>query len=241
MENLEKAFLTLLFFTTLALNSGCNTQSNPNISNEIFYKRDMILEVNGMKGEGVLVVPHASSNAFYVTARGDLDLFTFTTCHREETTEDAGNINERVGWVFKRTITKKREIKFNYIPSPIEAEGGCPVLLGGYEELKGRHSWGMVDFETPDATLPAVLACNGQVIKANGVSICQARVGLIQTITFATEVKVSPAPGCELGKIAGAKFEFETPRGQCVFAFISPDARIHRLTTLGYEQVLIRK
>ena len=125
--------------TILALTSACNDKTYQSVSTEVFYKRDMILEVGGRKGEGVLVVPLSVIVPFYVTARGDLDLFTFTTCQREETTENAGNVTERTGWLFKRTITKKREVKFDFKPSLIEGAGGCPILLGGYEELKGRQ------------------------------------------------------------------------------------------------------
>lgn len=239
MESLAK---TLTLFFILALAGACTpNEQTPTITSEVFYKRDMILEVGGVRGEGAIVVPLKSVVPFYVTARGDLNLFTLTTCHREETAEDAGNVTERTGWLFKRTITKKREVKFDFKPTLIESQGGCPIQLGGYEEQKGRHSWGLVDFETPEATLPAILECNGQVVSAKGVSVCQSRVGLIQSIKFSVPVKVSPDAECGLGKTEGDVFEFPIPRGQCVFAFMSADQKIHRLTTLGYEQVLIRK
>lgn len=234
---MAKAFLVLL----LALAGACNQKTFETVSTEVFYKRDMILEVGGKKGEGVLVVPLTASIPFHVTARGDLDLFTFTTCHREETAEDAGNVTERTGWLFKRTITKKREVKLDFKPTLIEGAGGCPVILGGYEEQKGRHSWGLVDFETPEATLPAMLSCNGQVLSVGGVSICQARQGLIQSIKFSQKVRVSPEPECAIGATDGDAFEFPIPKGQCVFAFMAEDGKLHRLTTLGYEQILIRK
>lgn len=237
MENLARL---IIFFALLVLVS-CNGEKMPVASSEVFYKRDMILEVGGVKGEGALVVPLKNVIPFLVTARGDLDLFTFTTCHREETAEDAGNVTERTGWLFKRTITKKREVKLDFRPTLIEGAGGCPVMLGGYEQSKGRHSWGFVDFETPEATLPAILNCNGLVLSVNGVSVCQARMGLIQSIKFPVSVRVSPEASCDLGKTEGDSFEFPIPKGQCVFAFMAQDERIHRLTTLGYEQILIRK
>lgn len=222
--------------------TGCvDTNKMPIVKSEVFYKRDMILDVAGVKAEGVLVVPISERVPFHITARGDLDLFTLTTCHREETAEDASNVTERTGWLFKRTITKKREVKLDFKPTALEAKGGCPVMLGGFEEQKGRHSWGLVDFETPEATLKAVLSCNGQVIVTNGVSICQSRASLIQSIKFLVPVTVSPDPGCEIGKTSGQEFEFSMPQGQCVYAFLDKDNNIHRLTTLGYDQILIRK
>lgn len=238
MEILEKVFLGFLLFLLPSCSNTANVLQplNP----ETIYKRDMIISVNGITGDGVLVVPRNVTYKLHITAQGDLDLFTFTTCHREEIAEDAANVTERSG-IFRRTITKKREIKLDYTPTEIEMEGGCPVFLGGYEEQKGRHSWGLIDFEGPDATLPATVFCNGKTIEANGVSVCQSRAGLIQGIIFPEKVFISPDPQCDLGQKEGTHFKFPIKKGQCVYAFMDKQFRVHRFTTLGYEMVPIRK
>lgn len=238
MEILEKIFLGFL----LCLLPSCSNTSNiiQPLNPETIYKRDMIVSVNGLNGDGVLVVPRNITYKLHITAQGDLDLFTFTTCHREETAEDAANVTERSG-IFRRQITKKREIKLDYSPTKIEQSGGCPVFLGGFEEQKGRHSWGLIDFEGPDTVLPATVYCNGKETKANGVSICQSREGLIQGIKFEQKVFVSPDAPCDLGKTSGDYFEFQIRKGTCVYAFMDAQQRVHRFTTLGYEMVPIRK
>ena len=200
----------------------------------------MLITIDGVTAEGVLVVPQKDVSKMIIVAQGDLDLFTFQTCHREEIAEDAGNVVERRG-LFRRKIVKKREIELEYRPNFIEKSGGCPVYVGGFEQEKGRHSWGIVDFETSDSTLPADVFCNGEGKKSKGVAICQSRVGLIQAIKFSSPVKVKHTPACDIGVSEGTYFEFPIVKGQCVYAFYNPDKKIHRLTTIGYEQIPIRK
>lgn len=236
MEILAKS---LTLFALLVLTSCASVEKTVSLNPDTIYKRDMIITVDGKTSEGVLVVPVKETHDIHVIAQGDLDLFTFTTCHREETAENASNVTEVRG-IFRRKIEKKKEIKLPYRPTPIEKDGGCPVYLGGYEQEKGRHSWGLIDFETPEAVLPATLFCNGKEIQSNGVSICQSRHGLVQGIQFPSVVKVSPNVGCELNTKEADYFEFPIRKGQCVYAFMDKDRKIHRLTTIGYELIPIR-
>ena len=229
----------ICFFALLFLTS-CSVPVIDKLNPDVVYKRDMSVTVDGVTSEGVLVVPYKDSHKFHIVAQGDLDLFTFTTCHREEVAEDASNVSETRG-LFKRKIEKKREIKLDYKPTLIENTGACPVQLGGYEQKGGRHSWGFVDFESPSAKLQAKVYCNGQEIKANGVSVCQSRMGLLQAIEFEEEVYVAPTKECDFGIEKAKFFKFPIKKGQCVYAFMTKTFEIHRLTTLGYELVPIRK
>jgi len=234
--------IMLLIICFLLVNS-CSTKSIPDKLNpDVIYKRDMTIVIDGVEKIGVAVVPMKDTHKIHITAQGDLDLFTFTTCHREETAENAWNVTGRSSGLFKRTIDKKREIKMEYTPTEIEKRGGCPIFLGGYEQEKGRHSWGAIDFETPEATLTARLSCNGEESTANGVSICQSREGLIQVIEFPTETKVLPSKGCEIGMEKAVTYSFSLVKGHCVYAFMEiATKKIHRLTTIGYELIPIRK
>lgn len=203
---------------------------------DLFYKRDMQISINGHQGEGVLVIPRAPSYNFDIKAQGKLDLFTFTTCHREQTKEQAGDR----GW-FKDASHRR----FKFIPAPIEAELlACPAQLGGYERIKGRHSWAFVDFEHPSLTLPAFLSCNGAQHNTRGVSICQSKAGLIQEIRFTEKVLWPQENTCiKLVSDDEKRFRFKMPKGQCVFRFVtkSNEEKYHRLTILGYEKILIRE
>ena len=209
------------------------------------YKRDMILEVDGYQGEGLLVVPEKPVHKFHVEARGELDLFTLTTCHREWTKEKAWNVKKKSGLFGWGRKIMKREVEFPLSLNPLERSDYCLTELGGYEKDKGRHSWAMVDYQPSDLSkfLPAFVQCNGSGRNYSGVSMCQSRKGLIQSIEFTEDMLVDPDPECRGPKGQGRKFEFQLPEGKCVYLFVekSEPHREHRLTTFGYEQILIRE
>lgn len=199
------------------------------------YKRDMRLRVNGQRGTGTLVVPRASKYEIEIEARGKLDLFTLTTCHREVAAEEAWD---------KGFFKSKKEISTSFIPAMgLEYGNYCPVHFGGYEKSKGRHSWAFLDFETPEATLPASIKCDGRVYQSRGVTVCQSRAGLEQEVIFPVPVRVLPDPACPMvSGLADQVFRFPIVRDHCVYAFKEKTGkRVHRLTTIGYEQILIRE
>lgn len=230
-----RIFLSLIFLVSCSTNTSFSS-----IDPKIVYRHDMEININGLQGQGVLVIPEADIYKVHIKAPGELDLFTFTNCHREEIAENASVVTT-AGRIFKRKIENKNEVKLDFTPTPLEKKDSCLVQVTGLEESKGRHSWGLIDFESSTNTLPALLSCNGSQINAKGVSICQARAGLIQAIKFPKEVFASPDASCPLPKTKGDYFEFPIQKGKCVYAFMTKEKEIHRLTTLGYEQILIRK
>jgi hypothetical protein len=232
--NLVAAFWLLGFL------SSCAQLPQQKVDTSIPYKRDMMLTVNGEQFEGVMVARKAAKYAMRIQARGTLDLFTFETCHREIAKPDAGKSG---------LFGDRRQQDETYVPVPgLEDVDSCPVKLGGYERDGGRTSWGIVDFEDDRHTLAAEVKCNGEHYGANGVSICQSKKGLLQEIIFPVEVIYSPdpkQPACSLLGIPtdGKRFRFKMPSGECVHAFLEdgPKRRQHRLTTFGYEAILIRE
>lgn len=232
--NSIKSLVITLFFSVITIGCGMlpvKKEEPQSRSLDDFYKRDLEVCFEGSCGEGVLVVPKKASYNFKIKSKGALDLFTFSTCHREETQEAVGG-----GW-----FGSDKKMDGTYIPmAGIETEY-CPAYIGGYDK-KGMHSWGFIDFETDEAKLPAVLMCNGDRVKSNGVSICQSKAGLIQEIRFEKPVTVEfDAAKCKLPKSEDGKiFRFEQPRGECVLAFFSAEGNVHRLTLLGYDKIMIR-
>jgi len=211
-----------------AIAEGVNTNSDK------VYRRDMSISVNGLSKEGVLVVPKSSNYKIEVEGKAKIDLFSIQSCHREMFVTD---IRDSGFW------RVRSKVRVDYSPSPgIEDKGACPIQLGGYEKSKGRHSWALVDFETNEETLKAELSCNGEVARGRGVSICQSRAGLVQKIVFEKPVIYSPDKGCELGELAGNTLKFNIKKGVCVYYFaeIAKPHRGHRLTTIGYDDILVR-
>jgi len=220
----------------LVLLSGCAYPGKDQLAEQgVYYKRDMRIEVNGFQSEGVLVAPKAGKYKIEIKAKGELDLFTLTTCHREHTEEDAGE-----GGIFG----SKKKVKYKYIPSKgIEDTESCPVQLGGYEKDKGRHSWGFIDFQDDAHTLPALVSCNGNQYNSSGVSVCQSKAGLLQRIEFTKPVLFDPTNNCAPLQTKDNKvFEYEIGKGECLYLFMERDGdgKLHRHTTVGYERILIR-
>jgi hypothetical protein len=213
-----------LIVVALLTITGCASVAQ-SLSPEVFYRRDIELTVNGSKFHGTAVVPQSKHYEIVARPPGDADMFVFTTCHREETGEKLGG-----------------KVKWGYTPvSGLEDIGGCPAMIGSYDK-DGKHSWAYIDFYTPEAQLPAKLTCNGAATQANGVSLCQAKVGLTQEIIFQEPVRVHPDMGCEIGEATDGKtFTFPIRSGICVYAFMGDSGKVHRLTTLGYSKILIRK
>lgn len=221
-----------------ALVSGCTQVAQPLDPSNV-YKRDVKILVDGVEHTGVAVLPGGQAKyTLEMTFAGRLDLFTLRSCHREVTQEEAG-----IGGIFG----KKNKIKIDYLPvDPIESKSYCPLEIGGFEKDKGRHSWGFIDFKTPLETMPAVVLCNGVRQGFDGVSVCQSLVGLLQQVMFNEPMKLSldkdNAEDCPEPKTADGKlFEFYPEFGRCVYAFRAlGTGRFHRMTTIGYEHILIR-
>ncbi len=196
----------------------------------------MKVKVNGLVGEGTLVIPRAKSYVFEIEGAGKLDLFTFYTCNREEIEKKAGES----GWFGN---SKRR--KFTYVPIPLESEEySCPVQIGVYEAKKGRHSWFFGDFLHPKLKLHARVSCNGKVYNAPGVSVCDSYEGSLQEIKFSVPVLAPEEDVCvKLQSKDDMTFQIKLPRGECSFRFVTKtgEEEWHRLTTLGHQKILLRE
>lgn len=219
------------YFLLIAL-SGCSTVSQK-LEPGVFYKRDMDLAVNGSSGVGVVVVPNRSIYEMDIRSKGKLDLFTLTTCHREDSREKAGEDG---------LFGDKKRVKLIYAPVVgIETgELACPVQLGGYS-VSGKHSWGFVDFESPELTVDATVKCNGSTYKTHGVSVCQSKAGLLQEIIFADVMDTVKGSCGKLESDDGKAYRYTMPKGQCAWMFMDKGGEIHRHTTIGYESILVRE
>lgn len=204
----------------------------------------MIITSEGQTSEGVMILPERLTYSFQVQAKGNLDLFTFETCHRVKTIERAWEGSSKRRGFFSRT--NKREVIIPYIPNPGIESGylACPVRLGGYEKIKGRHSWGFVDFKSKYLTLQMKMKCAGKNTFEEGVAVCQSKAGTLQEITFPGPVFTSSKARCpRLRSEDMTTFRFPIPVGECIYRFRGNnlEGKSLRLTTIGYQGILIRE
>lgn len=238
------------FYLLIALFlAGCSTTqdggsiklpSHQDPDPKVYYKRDMKIKYDKKEYIGTVVLPKGDSYDLNFKSKGKLDLFTFTTCHREITNEHAGTTG---------FFESKKQIGLKYTPSPKhEKKGACPIQVAGYD-LKGKHSFAYLDIDTDGYTLSATIHCNGQQYRSNGVTICQSKFGLEQSITFDVEVdfmpSANPYKNCKnlIYKTVNYKeFIYEIPARECGFVFIEKTStKKHKLNTIGYEKILIRE
>ena len=240
-----KALLLILALSMAGCSSlGALSEVTQKLDLEKFYQRDMVITVNGVTEEGTMVVPMSEKYDFMVEARGDLDMFIMNTCHKEEKKEKAWNVTKTVksglfGWG-KKSIDVKNQASFVYYPNKLlESDGLCAMELRGLEKNPGRHSWAFIDFESPKYTMKATVLCNGREFSANGVSVCQSRVGLKQMVVFTEEVH--PATNT-CGFVGDAtQYEIGLVKGPCLALFIGKTSKKRfKITTIGYEDILVR-
>lgn len=223
------AFLStvLLFGYVGVMFSSCTTVSQV-LKTNVAYKKDIKIEANGHQAVGTLVLPKAATYKMELESYGKLDLFTLTSCHREITKEEAGDF-----W-------NKKKTKLEYKPVAGIETDNCTVNLGGYD-IKGRHSWGLIDFESDNFKLPALVRCNGNEYNANGVSLCQSRVGLIEQIVFAEDVTFVKPSCMDIDLTQKRVIEYRQPEGECVILFKGIKGQYHKHTVFGYSDIVIRE
>lgn len=213
-------FVFLVIALLMMLLDSCS-RVLPEVDVKVNYKMDLTIKNMAFRGRGMLVLPQKDLYTFEFYAPGNFDYFTFETCSREISIEDP-----------------KKGFKINYKPNLIEKHCGKPIIIRAFD-IKTRHAMGIIEFEDPYTTLKGMLVCGGETKLYNGVSVCQQREGLTESITFETDVQVR---GCGI-EGTGQTFEFQMPKGLCEAAFleIAKPNRLHRLTLFGYENILIRK
>lgn len=224
----------ILIFVMIFLSESCSTiQTNMDATKK--YKQDLYIENKEFSGVGMLVLPKKDLYSIIFESDGKMDAFFFRTCSREIFIEDA-----------RRGLNRK-QVQVNYRPNEIEATTTCPAHVQAVSQ-DGGYSVGFVDFENGIDTVKARLMCGEHIQSVNGASVCQGRVGLIQKIDFDEEMVVSPYMGCENiksenGTWQGKGFIINIERDYCSFVFMQKkgEHKTHRLTTYGYEDILIRR
>jgi len=207
---------------------GCSTAHQELNTKDTFYKRAMSFKVNGLQYLGTAVLGKANVYNIEAINGDDIDFFGVRTCHRDYSAEDQGD-----------------KSKYTYIPKEGIEDKYCPIELTVFNK-KGKHSFAFLIISEPLKTLRSTLTCNGLTTSNYGSSVCQAASGLIQSIEFDNDVIMSDSGdyNCKLENVkTGKRFEFKVKKGRCVYTFMeqSSENKMHRMSTLGYEDVILRE
>lgn len=231
----------ILFLSGIVLTSCSSVM--PKMDSDIKYQRDIRFTVqyweNGNWGlirsfTGVGVVKWSPKYRVEVFAPGKADMMTLTSCHREIKTPNPDS--KGGGWF------SKRRYPFEFRADDMIERGKlCMINIGIYEKKKGRHGWGLIAIEHPDAKMGAFVRCNGTPKEWKGTSFCQAKEGLVQRIEFSRPVSTTMYGDCFIKKPEdGMNWEYLMPRGRCVLSFFDENLNEHVHYMYGYDTIPIR-
>lgn len=203
------------------------------INPQVLYPRDIRIKVNddkNIRDAGMLVAPYRlGTYKLKFRTYGSIpnfDVVVIETCHRHVKLEKQGDT-----------------FYYDYTPTHLERTEYCPMHIKGYD-LKGRHSWGFIDFANIIRPMAASLQCNGERTEnAVGSMVCQNKIGLMTQLITEDKSIVFPSEGCEIESVKSEQvYEWKIKPGFCVYLFQSKTTRRQvRLTTFGYEEILVRQ
>jgi hypothetical protein len=201
------------------------------------FKRDKIYQEIEICGSGVL--PFDDSYNVRVNHSANMNFFAMNTCHREITTENPD----------RGFFKKDGQYFVDYKPT-MESGKACPLFVATYNR-EGKHGWGVLAFEHPRFKMKSKMQCNGDELEFNGVSLCESKLGLLQKIEFPEEVvsaepvngsaeRKEPCP--KLSSSDNKTFEFIMPPRECIYGFVGKTSKqLHKLYTIGYEELIVRE
>lgn len=193
---------------------------------DAFYRRQMQLEINGKRFNGVANLALEQSYKIKVTTQGRLDLISFKNCHRDDVFEP-----------------HSYDFEYTYVPLKEETQKFCPMEIVGLEKKKGRHAWAFLNFDTSDHNMKAIVRCNGQQVERFGTVACQSAVGLMQYLEFTFPVKISASEQCPIDMLKDERFlSIQLSKGYCVYEIKDKQSdRYFRFVTVGYEQIILQE
>lgn len=204
----------------LLLLTGCSTVTQIPDSSHV-YRRELSVTVNGVTCIGACVAKQSQSYKLHVEA-DRIDYLSFESCHRKLSLEDLGD-----KW------------DYTYVPQALEKE--CPIEIVVLDKKNAKNGFALIVFESPTYVKQAQLMCNGVVYTAHGVSICQSKVGLLQTISFDEDMIAHPDDGCPLSETKDKKsYTFKLVHGFCGYVFGSKNG-FHQMVTIGTEDKVLQE
>ncbi len=231
--------LAVTFFIFGCANTPLNVPSSNAPGPNTNFRYELTGDINGMAFDGVGVIPLAKHYTLHVKSAHNVELMHITTCHRDVTDQDQPIVQD--GW-----FVPHHQYTFEFDQADgIENYGTCLLRVGAYNKDGNPQDWAVIDFQTPESTLPAFQKCNGDAGKTGGVSICQSQAGLDEEIDFDVPVETSTATSaqCQPHQPHDLKHWLYTlALGECVVYYqeIAPPHRLHRHTSVGYKQVQLR-
>jgi hypothetical protein len=215
------------------------------------YRPDLRIIVDGatFDGIGVTTIPDQETD-IQVQSQIDIDRVEISTCSRHDVCQVKGGdlACDPSRFLVERSFfgNAGKFMTYHFSPDKKERDDSCANLMIAIYDKNVLAAWGYVHFRTnPEMNFPAHFTCNAADWKFQGASVCAAKAGTIQDVTFDDPIADYDAdPICGIKKVSDKEFEFKmTTYGWCTasFRFDSPKGpRIHDVIMNGYDETLLR-
>lgn len=209
------------------------------------YMPDLLIGVDGVNFYGMGVSTLQPQTDIKVWSEVKIDRVEISTCSRHDVCQikggslacDMNRFDVAKDWFGNAG----KNMVYHFIPDKKEKEDSCANILIAVYDKNSLAAWGYLDLRTnPENNFPAQFTCNATDWKFAGVSVCSAKAGTLQAITFSAPIDGFRAEdACNVTKISPTEYQFQPQVGWCRASF-SKDKKFHDVIMNGYDEVLIR-
>ena len=240
-EQLLKVILLILTIALFGLSCGCANLpiTNPNQLAQETFKKDLKLNIDGVKFKGIAVLPRKSVYKIKIQPESSIERLIIQTCHRDATID-----KPKTGWL-------SSEIEYIFSPQVgLEDSRSCPLEIAALDINHRKNGFAYVDWidARPHISLSARMRCNGEFSIPQGTGICQSAVGLIQEVFFNQQVIVAGYDSrCAAPETKDGFFwQWKMSQDKCVYYFVAREKHENgeriafRLNAIGFTAVPVR-
>jgi len=216
----------MIHVALLSILTGCTTATMPSMSQSTpsgFLRATIPFSMNDLQcPSGACVFPRQSTYRLQLQTPSKTKHIAMQSCHRFD------------------VFPSKAPFDSRYTPGFwIENMGSCVLFLTAIRE-DGSKRLAIADF-TGNEQAPATVHCNGTRAKYDGASICQSKVGLIQSVWLEQSAVAYSPDRCPKPRTDGngSRWEYNIGQGLCVYLFVLKDGTRHRHTSWGFTDASI--
>ncbi len=155
------------------------------------YKPDVVMQVGDKvfyNGTGVLPLPDTGASDIKIWSMVDVDRIEISSCSRYDICQkkggplacDTSRFTVPTDWFGN----PGKFLTYHYLPSTKEHDGLCSNLTISIYNKNALAAWGYMVFTTNKDSFPSRMSCNAASLSFGSDSVCAAKNGTIQQISF---------------------------------------------------------
>lgn len=212
------------------------------------YRPDLVMQVGDQVfygGMGVVPLPIIGGIDVKIWSQVDIDRVEISTCSRHDVCQKKGGALACDSTRFTVTTdwfgNPEKFMTYHFVPDRKERDDSCANAMIAVYDKNTLGAWGFMDFRgNVENTFPSRMTCNASDIAFDGVSVCSAKAGTIQQISFDQPIDNFRAEAsCGIKKTSDGQYDFYPAMGWCRASFGS-GVRYHDVIINAYDEVLIR-